>query len=367
MSIEFTNNASGTNSIDILGDGGPEDLTITLQANEGQLFPSVTTASGDFFYATIEDTAGNVEIVRVTDNVSDILTVTRAQENTLSQDFATGSKVEQRTTAATFDEFLQRSGDTLTGNLDADGFELQDAQLTNPGAAGSLQGYPIRGSDDGTANELIVPSAGGPPTIGPSGSREEIYHQGNDGVGSGLDADLLDGLQGTAYIKPADDPVAPTGDWTFTGDTILDGDHTEVGFGTGGKVKDGGDVAQPIGYNVMPVTTQNASATISLSVNGHLILKTSTAAADYTLPNDSDIPQGATWTIVTDTSGIAAEAFRIKGDTGVFVRYFNQIDEVVTEVEAGNGFTFTDATIATVYKYNDTTYFLWGGSITEAA
>lgn len=112
MTIEFSNNASGTLSVQLDGaTPGPEDTTLVLQSNEGQLFPPVTTASGNFFYCTVEDTSGNIEIVKCTDVSTDTLTITRAQENTTSQTFAVGSKVELRTTAATFAEFIQRTGD----------------------------------------------------------------------------------------------------------------------------------------------------------------------------------------------------------------------------------------------------------------
>lgn len=176
MSIEFTNNASGTLSVQLDGaTPGPEDTTLVLQANEGQLFPPVTTASGNFFYASVEDTSGNIEIVRCTDVSTDTLTITRAQENTTSQTFAVGSKVELRTTAATFAEFIQRTGGVMTGNLDLDGNQLIDPVVTSTGAA-VIQNVPLRGADNGTANQLLVPSGGGDPTIGVN----TIIHTGND-------------------------------------------------------------------------------------------------------------------------------------------------------------------------------------------
>lgn len=39
------------------------------------------------------------------------------------------------------------------------------------------------------------------------GSGETIWHSGNDGTGSGLDADLLDGLQGASYLKVSGDAI----------------------------------------------------------------------------------------------------------------------------------------------------------------
>jgi len=358
MSIEFDNNASGTLSVEAAGaTPGPEDTTLVLQAGEGALFPPVTTASGDFFYCTLEDTSGNIEIVQCTDVSTDTLTVARAQENTTSQTFAVGSKVELRMTAATMAEFIQRTGGTMTGTLDVNGNDIQDAVLTSTGA-GEIKGLPLRGADGGTANQLQVPSGGGAVTIGTTGALYEIWHEGNDGAGSGLDADTLDTLQATDFVQEGDATV------TFTGTVTLDDDVTTADFGTGGRVKDGLDNAQPVGFNVMPVTEQDITATFGLSSNGTLVHKDSAAAADFTLPNDADIPQGATWTVVCDTSAVGL--FRIKGATGVTIRWFDQINETTTDVVAGNGFTLTDGSVCTVYKYSDTVYFLWGGAIIES-
>lgn len=178
MTIEFTNNASGSLSAPIAGVApGPESTDLVLQTNEAQLFPDVTTASGDFFLLTLEDTAGNIEVCKCTnrDTITDTLTVERGQENTTSQSFAAGTKVECRPTAGTFNSFLQKLGGTMEGTLDMAGFDVRDASLTTTGS-GAVKGLPIRGGDNGTANELVVPSAGGAPTIGGN----IIVHAGND-------------------------------------------------------------------------------------------------------------------------------------------------------------------------------------------
>lgn len=205
MTIRFSNNASGTLSVEVVGfPPGPESLTLVLQSNEAALFPNVNTGSGEFFYATLEDSAGNIEVVKVTNNdiLSDTLTVERGQENTSSQDFAVGSRVEQRPTAATFDEFLQKSGGTMTGLVDFDGQTLRDPIITNTGVA-AIRGVPIRGSDNGTDNEFVVPASGGAPTIG----NEVVIHQGND----------------DAYVQTTRSVLAGQG---ITGGGALSGDVT---------------------------------------------------------------------------------------------------------------------------------------------
>lgn len=166
MSILFDNNSSATNAVQV----EIIDTTITLQTNEGQLFPNPTGV--DFFICTMEDTSGNVEIMVCTDNTSDVLTVTRAQENTTAKLFPTGSKVELRTTAAVFDEFLQKSGGAMTGELDLGDNILRDPLITD----GEARNLTLRGTDGGTGNQLIVPTAAGAPTIGGN----TIIHTGND-------------------------------------------------------------------------------------------------------------------------------------------------------------------------------------------
>jgi len=170
MSILFDNNASGTNFVQI----EIVDLTITLQTNEGQLFPPVTTGSGDFFLVSLESVTGDIEICSCTNNVSDVLTVTRAQENTTAKLFVTGSKVEQRMTAGAIDEFMLRTGATMTGTLNMDGQAIDDPVLTNTGT-GEILGFAIQGADGGSANEIIVPSAAGQPTLGGAAIATETY------------------------------------------------------------------------------------------------------------------------------------------------------------------------------------------------
>ena len=44
----------------------------------------------------------------------------------------------------------------------------------------------------------------------------EVWHTGNDGQGSGLNADLLDGAHGTSFVR-SDASDTLSGDYTFTG------------------------------------------------------------------------------------------------------------------------------------------------------
>jgi hypothetical protein len=96
MGIKLSNNAFGT-----LASGINSSATsITLTTGQGARFP--TLGAGDYFYATLVDTSNNLEIVKCTARSTDVLTVTRAQENTTARAYSTGDRIEIRLTAQTF-------------------------------------------------------------------------------------------------------------------------------------------------------------------------------------------------------------------------------------------------------------------------
>lgn len=110
--------------------------------------------------------------------------------------------------------YIKKTGDTMTGAL------LMTAAATAPAAStttalsyGRLQCYGtlnINGNTDNSGTEYVNITAGhgvssstadglsiGTSTL--TWQNNTVWHAGNDGSGSGLDADLLDGLQGTSY------------------------------------------------------------------------------------------------------------------------------------------------------------------------
>lgn len=101
MALVFTNNASGTLASTL----NPGDTTAVLNGGEGTFFP--LPIGGDTFYATIEDSAGNIEVVSCTARSGDNLTIVRAQEGTAAQTFTAGARFELRVTAAVLNALLQ--------------------------------------------------------------------------------------------------------------------------------------------------------------------------------------------------------------------------------------------------------------------
>jgi len=97
MGVKVTNNAYGTLSTGI----DSSATTITLDGGQGSRYPSL--GAGDYFYATLIDTANNLEVVKVTARSSDSMTVVRGQDNTTARAFAIGDRFELRPTAALFE------------------------------------------------------------------------------------------------------------------------------------------------------------------------------------------------------------------------------------------------------------------------
>jgi hypothetical protein len=163
--ILFTNNASALLAASI----SSSDTTVQVASGFGALFPS---PSGDeYFYATLVDDNGDIEIVKCTSRTGDNLTVERGQEGTTAQGFTlTVTRVELRLTAAGVGEFLQKNGGAMTGDLDMNENNLVDAILTGSATsiqAGEVAGVPIRGATGVTGNQIVVPSNGTDnPTVG---------------------------------------------------------------------------------------------------------------------------------------------------------------------------------------------------------
>lgn len=78
--------------------------SLTVATGEGSRFPSASTATGAYFYATIIDTSNNLEIVKVTNRSSDTFTIVRAQDGSTARAFSSSDRIELRPVAALFTE-----------------------------------------------------------------------------------------------------------------------------------------------------------------------------------------------------------------------------------------------------------------------
>lgn len=70
----------------------------SIPVTDSSVFPAL--GAGDYFYATIQSTSGNYEIVKVTNVSASAVSATRAQEDTVAIPFVAGSVIEIRLTEA---------------------------------------------------------------------------------------------------------------------------------------------------------------------------------------------------------------------------------------------------------------------------
>ena len=107
MPVQYTNNATSALSASITNTA----TNFSVTSGHGARFPAIS--GGDYFYATLLDTANNIEIVRVTARATDTFTVVRGQDGTTGLAFSAGDRVELRITRSMLDDLKT---DTRAGN-----------------------------------------------------------------------------------------------------------------------------------------------------------------------------------------------------------------------------------------------------------
>ena len=91
MARKFVDNASTTLN------GSITNSATSITVTDGSKFGTI--AAGDYITGTIDDNAGNIEIIHITARSSNVLTVLRGQEGTSGKAFASGITIEGRLTA----------------------------------------------------------------------------------------------------------------------------------------------------------------------------------------------------------------------------------------------------------------------------
>lgn len=102
MGVIFTNNAEGT----LVAGINDSVTTLTLDAGQGALFPVCAAGPTDYFYATLVNTAGTREIIKVTQRTGDVFDVIeRGVDDSSAAAFALGSKVQLRLVKIILEDF----------------------------------------------------------------------------------------------------------------------------------------------------------------------------------------------------------------------------------------------------------------------
>ena len=167
MSVKFTNNGKTTLSASVAA----SDTSISV--SDASVLPSIS--GSEYFYLTLQDTSGNLEVVKVTAVSSNTLTVTRAQEGTTAIAFASGDKAENRLTAGGLNDvstqadtntdttYTAGSGLSLSGTEFSNSAPDQTVSLTGSGAtsvSGTYPNFTISSTDTDTNTTYSVGDGG---------------------------------------------------------------------------------------------------------------------------------------------------------------------------------------------------------------
>lgn len=104
MAIKFSNNASTVISSDITA------TDTSIPVTDASVFPAL--GAGEHTYVTLENTNGDLEIVKVTAISSNTLTVIRGQDGTTARAYSTGDFIQLRVTAALLNDLSQEAATT---------------------------------------------------------------------------------------------------------------------------------------------------------------------------------------------------------------------------------------------------------------
>lgn len=174
MPVLYTNNAASALSASITNTA----TSFSVTAGHGARFPAIS--GGDHFYATLIDTAGNIEIVRVTALSTDTFTVTRGQDGTTGRAFSAGDRVELRLTRLMLDDIKTDTRSALTSLNVTTALGFTPYNATNPSGYISQDGNARVGVENngtlvGTRRRInFIPGTGISLSISDDSGNEEV-------------------------------------------------------------------------------------------------------------------------------------------------------------------------------------------------
>lgn len=275
----FSNNASTTLAVAI----NAAATTVTLPTGKGALFSTPT--GGDYELVTITDSI-NTEVVKVTANSIDVLTVTRAQEGTVAQSFSVGARVEARVTKGMLETLRDAPG--VGANSTKLGVSATTASTLNSTAVGSSASV---SGDDGVAIGKSASAAtdgtacGSSSTAGVSGvavGRTSSSHASGVAVGySASNSNINSIAVGYSAVTTGSDSAAIGNQSSAAAFSVV------MGSGSTSTQSD----ATAVGYNI-DLTVANAVAVGSgaavTSAGGIAIGKGASATSGVTIGDSSN-------------------------------------------------------------------------------
>lgn len=122
---------------------------------------------------------------------------------------------------------------------------------------------------------------------------------------------------------------------------------------SGAEVYDGNSAYRDVGFNVMPLQTQNAAYTFHESEVGYAIYHNDGSSYSWTVPADTDLPAGAMWMLVNHSAASITVA------QGASATLIWQDGSAAGSAKTGSR-TLAGRGVATLWKHSDHAFFIWG-------
>ena len=274
---------------------GTQTPSAKLEVAGTLLVGSVATFSDDLIVDTdtffVNVTNDRIGVGTNTPEVDFDIRGTNAQlSNTGSPTFA----IETRSNSSHQANFVMTGARTTTSNV------IADLRFTNNLSGGEVNSVVIEVDGDGDFNFVT-----GAPTV----SGNEMWHAGNDGPSSGLNADLLDGVQGSAYLRS---DVADTMAQSALATATLTVENTNgsgaiiaefVGSSSSAVIQDigGGDYGIYNSNQPNGIEFYNGTAGVRLVYNSTTYVQASSSG--LALPENTTIGSGNTANVTLDVRG----------------------------------------------------------------
>ena len=284
--MSFTNNAATTLASGI----SAVATSLTVATGTGIIFP--TLAGSQYFYCTLENTAGTLrEIVKVTARSTDTFTIVRAQDNTTVQSWSTGDKVELRIIAAELNNFPKLD--------EVNTFSQAQTFSVNPVMSGLTASVPVftDGSKNLTSSGTVPTGQGGTGLTTFTAANNAIYSTSSSALTAGTLPLAAGGTNATSSPAAMASLISFTTTATAAGTTTLTNASTYYQLFTG-------TTTQTI---VLPVTStlaQGWSFHICNNSTGNLTVNSSGANLVCTV-----LPQTTAMVTCILTSGTTAASW----------------------------------------------------------
>jgi len=169
---------------------------------------------------------------------------------------------------------LENAGDTITGSLTFNTGANTDSVIDEDGidrSSGSAETFNIQNSGAGAMTLQI--------------DGNTVWHSGNDGPSSTLDADTVDGYEGAELAVLAESETI-SGSWTFSTTTIMQGALTlDTGANTNAILDEGGIARSSASSETFNINNGGAGS-MTLQVDGYTVMTTNNGGAGSTFDAD---------------------------------------------------------------------------------